>query len=117
MVRRPASAQPLARLPCLPCPARWLPSQCRLHPPACPADIQVRLLLSIDRRQSAEEAKETARLAVALREEGVVGVDLSGNPSLGQARGGLLLTRPQAPFCPPACPPACLPALPPACLL
>ncbi|EFN56962.1 hypothetical protein CHLNCDRAFT_143540 [Chlorella variabilis] len=47
-------------------------------------DIQVRLLLSIDRRQSAEEAMETARLAVGLKEEGVVGLDLSGNPSVGQ---------------------------------
>ncbi|KAL4419191.1 hypothetical protein ABPG77_007781 [Micractinium sp. CCAP 211/92] len=47
-------------------------------------DIQVQLLLSIDRRQSAEEALDTARLAVALRGEGVCGLDLSGNPSVGQ---------------------------------
>jgi hypothetical protein len=68
----------------------------------------VRLLLSIDRRQSGEEAMETARLAVALREEGVAGVDLSGNPSLGQARRGLLSKRLQAPARPPARLPACL---------
>ncbi|KAL4854539.1 Adenosine deaminase-like protein [Chlorella vulgaris] len=47
-------------------------------------DIQVRLLLSIDRRQSTDEALETARLAVQLRDKGVVGLDLSGNPSVGQ---------------------------------
>ncbi|PSC76982.1 Adenosine deaminase [Micractinium conductrix] len=47
-------------------------------------DIQVRLLLSIDRRQSAAEAMGTARLAVQLRDEGVAGLDLSGNPSVGQ---------------------------------
>ncbi|KAL4425320.1 hypothetical protein ABPG75_009336 [Micractinium tetrahymenae] len=47
-------------------------------------DIQLRLLLSIDRRQSAEEAMDTARLAVLLKEEGVCGLDLSGNPSVGQ---------------------------------
>lgn len=52
------------------------------------ADIQVQLLLSIDRRQSAEEALDTARLAVALRGEGVCGLDLSGNPSVGQASSG-----------------------------
>ena len=49
-------------------------------------DIQVRLLLSIDRRQSAEEAMDTARLAVQLKDEGVAGLDLSGNPSVGQVR-------------------------------
>lgn len=75
------------------------------------ADIQVRLLLSIDRRQSTEEALDTARLAVRLKDEGVAGghcvgmgacaignwrrllkvpvglpagIDLSGNPSVGQ---------------------------------
>ncbi|PRW34001.1 adenosine deaminase [Chlorella sorokiniana] len=48
------------------------------------ADIQVRLLLSIDRRQSAEDAMDTARLAVRLKDEGVAGLDLSGNPSVGQ---------------------------------
>jgi hypothetical protein len=53
------------------------------------ADIQVRLLLSIDRRQSTDEALETARLAVQLRDKGVVGLDLSGNPSVGQVGEGI----------------------------
>ena len=68
-----------------------------------PPDIQVRLLLSIDRRQSAEEALDTARLAVRLKDEGVAGLDLSGNPSIGQVGGicarhnllGSVLTRRQ----------------------
>lgn len=64
----------LAPAPPAPSPAPRLPSP----------DIQVRLLLSIDRRQSAEEALDTARLAVRLRDEGVVGLDLSGNPAVGQ---------------------------------
>ncbi len=55
-------------------------------PPAFLSDIQVRLLLSIDRRQSAEEAMDTARLAVQLKDEGVAGLDLSGNPSVGQVK-------------------------------
>ena len=74
------------------CPARLprgLTATCpRGLTAACPsndhADIQVRLLLSIDRRQSAEDALDTAQLAVRLKDEGVAGLDLSGNPSVGQ---------------------------------
>jgi len=57
-----------------------------MHASMLAADIQVRLLLSIDRRQSTEEALDTARLAVSLRDEGVAGLDLSGNPMVGQVR-------------------------------
>eukprot|EP00850_Spirogloea_muscicola_P002263 SM000008S22352 [mRNA] locus=s8:1203573:1214035:+ [translate_table: standard] len=46
-------------------------------------DIQVQLLLSIDRRESADAAMETVRLADEYRDRGVAGVDLSGNPSVG----------------------------------
>lgn len=47
-----------------------------------------RLLLSVDRGRSVEEAMEVARLAVRLKEDDewkkyVVGVDFSGNPTKG----------------------------------
>jgi len=45
--------------------------------------LTVRLLLSIDRRGDAAAAMETVLLADQLRTSGVVGVDLSGNPSVG----------------------------------
>ena len=41
------------------------------------------LLLSIDRRQSTEEALDTVRLGISLKDRGVVGIDLSGNPMVG----------------------------------
>ncbi|KAH6790491.1 adenosine/AMP deaminase family protein [Perilla frutescens var. frutescens] len=46
--------------------------------------IYVRVLLSIDRRETAEAAMETVELAVKLKDFGVVGIDLSGNPNVGQ---------------------------------
>ncbi|PNH12271.1 Adenosine deaminase-like protein, partial [Tetrabaena socialis] len=47
------------------------------------AGMLVKLLLSIDRREGVEAAMETVQLAVSLRGRGVVGVDLSGDPSVG----------------------------------
>uniref|UniRef100_A0A5B7A4K3 Putative adenosine/AMP deaminase family protein n=1 Tax=Davidia involucrata TaxID=16924 RepID=A0A5B7A4K3_DAVIN len=46
--------------------------------------IYVRLLLSIDRRETTEAAMETVKLAVEMRDLGVVGIDLSGNPIVGE---------------------------------
>jgi adenosine deaminase len=47
-------------------------------------DITVRLLLSIDRRATVEEAADTVQLAMAYMHHGVVGVDLSG---MGSQKG------------------------------
>ncbi|KAF9612036.1 hypothetical protein IFM89_037494 [Coptis chinensis] len=46
--------------------------------------IFVRLLLSIDRRESTAAAMETVQLALGLRDSGVVGIDFSGNPVVGE---------------------------------
>ncbi|KAJ9509192.1 hypothetical protein QJQ45_001476 [Haematococcus lacustris] len=43
----------------------------------------VKLLLSIDRREGAADAMETVQLAASLAPQGVVGVDLSGDPHAG----------------------------------
>ncbi|KAI1261219.1 hypothetical protein F5Y18DRAFT_212139 [Xylariaceae sp. FL1019] len=45
--------------------------------------IRVRLILSIDRRNNAEEAHEVVSLAQKFRDRGVVGVDLCGDPTKG----------------------------------
>jgi adenosine deaminase len=45
--------------------------------------ITVRLLLSIDRRGDGAAAMETVLLAHDMRERGVVGIDLSGDPRVG----------------------------------
>ncbi|KAF7840647.1 adenosine deaminase-like protein [Senna tora] len=46
--------------------------------------IFVRLLLSIDRRETTAAAMETVMLALEMRHLGVVGIDLSGNPVVGE---------------------------------
>lgn len=48
--------------------------------------IYVRLLLSIDRRETTAAAMETVDLALDMKELGVVGIDLSGNPVVGEWR-------------------------------
>lgn len=45
--------------------------------------IHVRLLLSIDRRETTAAAMETVDLALEMKDLGVVGIDLSGNPVVG----------------------------------
>lgn len=47
------------------------------------AGICVRLLLSIDRRETTQQALATVNLAAEHLHRGVVGIDLSGNPSIG----------------------------------
>ncbi|KAL1196381.1 N6-mAMP deaminase [Cardamine amara subsp. amara] len=46
--------------------------------------IFVRLLLSIDSRKTTESAMETVKLALEMKDVGVVGIDLSGNPLVGE---------------------------------
>lgn len=46
--------------------------------------IYVRLLLSIDRRESTAAAMETVKLALEMKDTGVIGIDLSGNPTVGE---------------------------------
>lgn len=46
-------------------------------------NIYVKLLLSIDRRESTEAAIDTVQLAMEMQSFGVIGVDLSGNPRVG----------------------------------
>ncbi|XAR53776.1 Adenosine deaminase [Bertholletia excelsa] len=46
--------------------------------------IFVRLLLSIDRRETTASAMETVELALKMRHLGVAGIDLSGNPIVGE---------------------------------
>lgn len=46
--------------------------------------IYVRLLLSIERRETTASAMETIELARDMKNLGVAGIDLSGNPSVGE---------------------------------
>eukprot|EP00252_Welwitschia_mirabilis_P011204 TRINITY_DN25227_c0_g1_i1.p1 TRINITY_DN25227_c0_g1~~TRINITY_DN25227_c0_g1_i1.p1 ORF type:complete len:380 (-),score=91.22 TRINITY_DN25227_c0_g1_i1:542-1681(-) len=46
--------------------------------------IYVRLLLSIDRRETLDGAMETVQLALDMKKSGIVGIDLSGNPVVGK---------------------------------
>ncbi|KAK8461005.1 hypothetical protein SEVIR_2G432200v4 [Setaria viridis] len=46
--------------------------------------IYVRLLLSIDRRETTSAALDTVNLALELKDQGVIGIDLSGNPVVGE---------------------------------
>ncbi|CAN6200142.1 unnamed protein product [Urochloa humidicola] len=46
--------------------------------------IYVRLLLSIDRRETTLAALDTVNLALEMKDQGVIGIDLSGNPVVGQ---------------------------------
>ncbi|KAH7662148.1 adenosine deaminase protein [Dioscorea alata] len=46
--------------------------------------IFVRLLLSIDRRETTAAAMETVNLALEMKNMGVIGIDLSGNPEVGE---------------------------------
>ena len=65
---------------------RALEFNCHCSPAASAggAKMMVRLLLSIDRREDAAAACETVQLAGEMMQRGVVGIDLSGNPSLGE---------------------------------
>ncbi|VDM58746.1 unnamed protein product [Angiostrongylus costaricensis] len=45
-------------------------------------EIMTRLLLSIDRRQSVEDAEQTVKLAAADKSGLIAGVELSGDPSI-----------------------------------
>ncbi|VAH42766.1 unnamed protein product [Triticum turgidum subsp. durum] len=46
--------------------------------------IYVRLLLSIDRRETTSAALDTVNLAMEMKDQGVIGIDLSGNPVVGE---------------------------------
>ncbi len=49
------------------------------------SSLQIGLILSLRRNSSAFVAEETLRLAIKYREQGIVGLDLSGDSTLGEA--------------------------------
>lgn len=46
-------------------------------------EIIVKLILSIDRRHTLEESLDTLDLAICLKDRGVVGIDVCGDPTTG----------------------------------
>lgn len=48
--------------------------------------MQAFLILSVDRRNTVAEAEEVVDLAIKYQQNGVVGVDLCGNPAVGDVR-------------------------------
>lgn len=58
-------------------------------------DIEVKLLLAIDRRNGVQVGQDTVKLAQKFRESHpdlVVGIDLSGDPSVSEGQGQLSRT-------------------------
>ncbi|CCF32623.1 adenosine deaminase [Colletotrichum higginsianum] len=51
------------------------------HPAGQETMMRTRLILSVDRRHTSAQARETVLLATQFRERGVVGVDLCGDPA------------------------------------